>query len=656
MRLEVCHHYEFFQPFQNLLFLLICISRLYSGDGSFMAFSLISLISVILLLNVIVIVHEFGHYIMAKRAGMKILVFSVGFGKPIFWWTIGGVKWQVCFIMFGGYVKIAGMDDKDGDDSKNVEGGFYSKGPWATIKVAAMGPMANIFLSAVLFSVVWFMGGRARPFSEFTNVIGWVDTDSELYKMGVKPGDTIETYNHRPFAGFKDVMYNGVLKADSIEISGEKMDYINGASSPYKYDLATYQSPNFPDGMKVVGVTSPASVVVFSGFDEKKGEKSPLYNSGIAPGDRIVWAGGEPIFSTMQLNRVVNQQTVVLTVDRGGQNILVKVPRVSMSELQLTKDQEDELNDWRRALGIKTQIKDLFFIPYDMNVLGYINGSIPYVDNDLVDTVNKYSTKTLNVGDRVIAVNGEMIDSGMQMFEKLDKSRLPVIVQSGSDTSTVAFKDQPKYFDKEINWKALHDITSSMGTSVNLPQTENIKMLSLITPITQDEFAVEKDSHVGMIPQATSSTTTQNRDKRIFLGAKVHEQAIKYNPSPISVIKDGSKETLSSFKALILGDISPKFFSGTVGVVKVAHDCFASGILEVLYLMGLISLNLGILNLLPIPVLDGGHICLSLWEMITKKRIKSKTLERLIIPFMILIIGFLAYMTFQDIYRIFFNS
>jgi regulator of sigma E protease len=77
------------------------------------------------------------------------------------------------------------------------------------------------------------------------------------------------------------------------------------------------------------------------------------------------------------------------------------------------------------------------------------------------------------------------------------------------------------------------------------------------------------------------------------------------------------------------------------------------GFKEALFWLGMISLNLGVLNLLPIPILDGGHICFSLWEWITKKPIKAKTMERLIIPFIVLLVALFIYMTYNDLMRLF---
>ena len=61
-------------------------------------------------LNLLVFIHELGHYIVARREGMRVDVFSIGFGKPFVSWTRKGVKWQICPFLFGGYVRIAGME------------------------------------------------------------------------------------------------------------------------------------------------------------------------------------------------------------------------------------------------------------------------------------------------------------------------------------------------------------------------------------------------------------------------------------------------------------------------------------------------------------------------------------------------------------------
>jgi regulator of sigma E protease len=71
--------------------------------------SILYLALAILGLGFLIFIHELGHYIVARREGMRVEVFAIGFGKPIYSWMFQGVKWQICMLPFGGYVKIAGM-------------------------------------------------------------------------------------------------------------------------------------------------------------------------------------------------------------------------------------------------------------------------------------------------------------------------------------------------------------------------------------------------------------------------------------------------------------------------------------------------------------------------------------------------------------------
>ena len=92
--------------------------------------------------------------------------------------------------------------------------------------------------------------------------------------------------------------------------------------------------------------------------------------------------------------------------------------------------------------------------------------------------------------------------------------------------------------------------------------------------------------------------------------------------------------------------------AGPIGIVQVIQYGWSQGVKEALYFLGMISLNLGLLNLLPIPVLDGGHIVFALWEMITKKPLSIKTREKLIFPFIILLVAVFIYFSYNDIVRI----
>lgn len=98
-----------------------------------MMMSFLYILLAILGLGFLVFIHELGHYIMARRVGMRVEAFAIGFGKPIFKWMRKGVEWRLCWLPFGGYVKIAGMQKENDVEPSDIPDGFFGKKPWARI-------------------------------------------------------------------------------------------------------------------------------------------------------------------------------------------------------------------------------------------------------------------------------------------------------------------------------------------------------------------------------------------------------------------------------------------------------------------------------------------------------------------------------------------
>ncbi len=124
--------------------------------------SILYVILAILGLSFLIFIHELGHYYMARRLGMRVEIFSIGFGKPIHSWIKDGARWQIGWLLFGGYVKIVGMDASDERDLYDIQDGFFSKRPLDRIKVAFMGPLVNIVFAILAFTFLWTIGGREK--------------------------------------------------------------------------------------------------------------------------------------------------------------------------------------------------------------------------------------------------------------------------------------------------------------------------------------------------------------------------------------------------------------------------------------------------------------------------------------------------------------
>ena len=113
------------------------------------------------------------------------------------------------------------------------------------------------------------------------------------------------------------------------------------------------------------------------------------------------------------------------------------------------------------------------------------------------------------------------------------------------------------------------------------------------------------------------------------------------------------EQTWKTLTSLFTGSLTPKSLSGPVGIVQALQQSWSTGIKDALFWLGFVSLNLAVLNLLPIPVLDGGHVLFSVIELVTKKPIRAKTMEKWIIPFLILLVLLFIYLTYQDLVRLF---
>lgn len=626
-------------------------------------------------LGLLIFIHELGHYWMARREGMTVEIFSIGFGKPFYSWERDGVKWQLCWLPFGGYVRIAGMEKKGNLEPYDIPDGFYGKKPWARIKVAAIGPIVNLVFAFVVFCILWLSGGREKPFSEFTHLIGSIDPCSGLYQSGVRSGDEISDVNHRPFRSFQDLLYVALLEDTNPLLSGNKVDYFKNKKSPFSYSFSV---PSQLKGMDrahaLMDAFGPASYLIYtSAYPLQNG--SPMQDTGIEQNDRLIWADGKIIFSKTGLVSTINEPRALLTVQRDGKTFLTRAPRVKISDLRLSNDQRSEIEDWQHEDKIKGKVQELFFLPYTLSAHNEIQGELNYLNESSQEESpcalreRSDEEKPLQQGDRIIAVDGIPVSSSFELLELIQTRHIQMIVQRDPHVQPISWKEADKAFASSIDWNALSAMIASIGTDKPLRQKGALHLLHPAEPKLIDDIpfpetmrskmqssvaaqkkAIEKIKN----PQEKEMALRQLEEsqRKLLLGVTLQDRPVKYNPSPVALFVTIFKETYRTMVALVTGILSPKWLSGPVGMVQVMQHSWTVGVKEALYWLAVISMNLGILNFLPVPVLDGGHICFSLWEAITKKRIKAKTMERLIIPFILLLIAFFIYLTYHDIVRL----
>lgn len=639
--------------------------------------SLLYVILAILGLSFLIFIHEFGHYWMARRVGMRVETFAIGFGKPIYTWEHDGVKWQINWLLFGGYVKIAGVDLEKEKNPYEVKDGFFGKSPLDRIKVSFMGPFTNLVFAIVAFAILWSLGGREKNFSEFTSKAGWVDPESELYAQGIRPGDEIAAYNNQLFQSSKDHVYAPMTSLDSIVVHGSKINYATGQKTPFEYTVKTYTHP-YAD-FKTAGITQPANYIIYDklggGKDNPLPEGSPLIDSGITYGDRIFWVDGEMIFSSQQLNQLLNGNYALLTIERDGKKFLARVPRVNINELKQNAQVKEELIDWQFEAGLQgNKIQNLYYIPYNLNNDGIVEEGLEFIDKDIQNEAfpaHPYSNieKPLLSGDKIVAIYGIPIKKSYELLKELQTYRVNVIVQRERN-SPISSEQADADFNREVEWDNLTKITDSIGSEHPIKNVGNLYLLKAITPKPRSEFTLSPEKQALLNKELADQKKAidsiedgqkRNRalqlwnkqEKRLLLGLPaIQDRKVQYNPGPLALFENVAQEIGRTLSALISGALSPKWIAGPVGIIQMVHDNSMSGFKEALYWLGAISLNLGLLNLLPIPVLDGGTILMSLMEWITGKRMNPKTMEKLILPFAILLIAFFVFLTYNDIVRL----
>lgn len=243
---------------------------------------MITLLSFLALIFVLVIVHEYGHYLAARLSGVKVLRFSIGFGKPLYSKRLGqdGTEWTISAIPLGGYVKM--LDEREGDvDGGEAHRAFNRASVWRRIVIVAAGPMANFLLAIVVFWALLIHGIPAiKP------VIGKPAPGTPAALAGLSDGDEVARVDGSETRTFADLRL--ALTEAAAKKARPVLELANGER--HELDLSSLPETYLEGDGKVIGVMPymPPLAPVIGRVEPG----SVAEAAGLKPGDRIVAVGG----------------------------------------------------------------------------------------------------------------------------------------------------------------------------------------------------------------------------------------------------------------------------------------------------------------------------------------------------------------------------
>ena len=279
--------------------------------------------AVLLFFGAAVFVHEYGHYWMALRRGLRVEGFSIGFGPKIMSWMRDGVEWSWRWIPAGGFVKLPQMATSDALEGKAAEGAeqLPPVSPWSKILVALSGPSMNIFFGVAIACLLWGVG---MPVQINPPIIGYVDPASPEAKLGIQPGDVIQYVDGKPITSWSDVQQTSILARST------KLPVVIARPGKFTntYELTTVVSEAL--GLKILNL-DPRDHPVIKGVKAD----SPAEATGLKPGDEILMFAQIPLHGADQFIKLIQKcpgETKDIVIKRDGQRRTMKItPRLDTS-------------------------------------------------------------------------------------------------------------------------------------------------------------------------------------------------------------------------------------------------------------------------------------------------------------------------------------
>jgi regulator of sigma E protease len=552
---------------------------------------LVKIGSIVVLLGGLIFVHELGHFLVAKLLGVKVLRFSIGFGPRLFGFRRGETEYQIAALPLGGFVKMAGDDPGEALPPEDRGRGFLEQPPWKRLAIAVAGPAANL-----LFPALIYMASAVAENGEPTAaaVLGTVIPGSPADAAGLRPGDRILTVA-APGDVPRPVRHFGDLKelVSPHPRTPLRLDVERGGEVlpdvPIVPAAESDANPIDPRTVGVIGV-SPyylRAVVAPAG----PGVAGPL-----EPFDLVIAAGGEPIRHAGDLGRAIEAASC------------------RPIDLEVVREEPRSLPG---AILAGRSVRTLSQVPTCAGGGPAFRPAGPDVSTFIASVVpgSPAARAGLRRGDAITAVNGKRVSSFRQVAAAVNQEFAPgkrgeLTLADGRNVGIVP--ERQSYIDG-ITGKPAERIVLGIAADRPMPMDTSAVVAAQV-PIQRG-------------PAEIVAVTWQ----------QLHEV--------VRVM------VLGLYKIVTRKISFERNVGGPLMLVQIAQEAAEKGFGEFLFTMALISVNLGLMNLLPIPVLDGGHIAQATIEAVTRRPLSLRAREVANIVGLILLFTLMLFVFRNDIVR-----
>ncbi|MCZ8155953.1 MAG: site-2 protease family protein [Leptospira sp.] len=568
---------------------------------------IIIILGSVLMLAVSIFIHELGHLLCGKLVGVEARIFSLGYGKGVWKKRIGKTIYQITAIPIGGYVMFKG--DEYGKKTRGRPGELLSTPPLKRMIPVLGGPFANLVLGFVLLFVLELGGDSPASNKIFIDASNQVT--SQAYQAGLRSGDSILSINGKPTENFEDIFTNiSLTTGDPIQV--------------------TYEREGKANTIEIV---------------------PNVYSAGGRPTIGVEPFGERRVIATFTYSEQIGH-TLAHILDKDDQSTQFFQEKLEERKKEIPEEYLKEREKVEREQSLRKRA--LSYLK-DGDVILKINGVDVHTIPELQAELGKHQNKTIPV-----LVDRKTFPLFTPWATELTTIDIPVL---GANVFEFYNIKHPKFKELAVPYFRLDSYDPEIESRLSRLRIEDtsfnnvddfVSYLKQVSGQTKSiwignmnytaDVALKPIGLLGFRPSMKFIAEKQNRETTVGLAFVTASKKVYENVAT----------TLTGIKLLFSGLLSPKDnLSGPVGIVQIAGISLEYGWSTYLDFVAKISLALMVMNLLPIPMADGGHIVLYAYEAVAGRPMPRKAVEVIFRLGFFFLIGLGLYVSFNDVMRIF---